>query len=220
MFRPVLPALLAALLCTAPALAGPQGRILVVDADTFDIGGTRVRLFGIDAPEAAQTCSRKSDGKLWRCGDWATRAATRAFSGKTARCRKLDTDRYGRAVAACTVGGRDMGLTLIQMGAARTYTISTQAYVDAEKAAIVTQNGIYSSTMQSPGAFRASRKGASPHSAPGACRIKGNISKSGRIYHLPGQEHYDKTRISRTRGERWFCTEAEARAAGWRKARR
>ena len=53
------------------------------------------------------------------------------------------------------------------------------------------------------------------------CRIKGNISyNSGeRIYHMPGQEDYFRTRITWSDGERWFCTEAEARAAGWRKAR-
>ena len=50
----------------------------------------------------------------------------------------------------------------------------------------------------------------------GNCRIKGNISDSGRIYHLPGSSAYDKTRIDESKGERWFCSEAEARSAGWR----
>jgi len=54
---------------------------------------------------------------------------------------------------------------------------------------------------------------APPH---GNCLIKGNISPAGRIYHLPGSDSYDKTRIDEARGERWFCTEAEAREAGWR----
>lgn len=50
-----------------------------------------------------------------------------------------------------------------------------------------------------------------------ACNIKGNVSTRGeRIYHVPGQRYYDDTRISASHGERWFCSEAEARAAGWR----
>ena len=49
-----------------------------------------------------------------------------------------------------------------------------------------------------------------------SCAIKGNISPAGRIYHVPGSDSYDKTRIDQSKGERWFCTEAEARAAGWR----
>jgi hypothetical protein len=54
------------------------------------------------------------------------------------------------------------------------------------------------------------------------CNIKGNISlNSGEyIFHVPGQEHYDETIIRPSDGERWFCSEADARAAGWRKARR
>jgi hypothetical protein len=52
------------------------------------------------------------------------------------------------------------------------------------------------------------------------CDIKGNISfNSGdKIYHVPGQNFYNETEINPNKGERWFCTEAEARANGWRKA--
>lgn len=54
----------------------------------------------------------------------------------------------------------------------------------------------------------------------GACNIKGNVSTRGeRIYHVPGQKYYDKTRISASHGERWFCSEEEAQAAGWRRSR-
>ncbi len=55
----------------------------------------------------------------------------------------------------------------------------------------------------------------------GQCRIKGNISVNGgkRIYHVPGQKYYLITRIDLIGGERWFCSEAQARAAGWRRSR-
>ncbi len=53
----------------------------------------------------------------------------------------------------------------------------------------------------------------------GDCLIKGNIGGSGKIYHLPGSAAYEKTRIDESRGERWFCTEQEAREAGWRAPR-
>lgn len=53
-----------------------------------------------------------------------------------------------------------------------------------------------------------------------ACNIKGNVNTRGeKIYHVPGQEYYDETVIAASHGERWFCTEAEARDAGWRKSK-
>jgi hypothetical protein len=53
-----------------------------------------------------------------------------------------------------------------------------------------------------------------------ACNIKGNVSTQGeRIYHVPGQKYYADTRISASHGERWFCSEEEARAAGWRRSK-
>ena len=59
-----------------------------------------------------------------------------------------------------------------------------------------------------------------PKNADG-CTIKGNISSSGeRIYHNPGGQDYDRTKINTAKGERWFCSEGEAVAAGWRKAKR
>lgn len=54
----------------------------------------------------------------------------------------------------------------------------------------------------------------------GACNIKGNVSTQGeRIYHVPGRKYYNDTRISPSHGERWFCSEEEARASGWRKSK-
>ena len=62
-------------------------------------------------------------------------------------------------------------------------------------------------------------KPALPPPPSGPCRIKGNISRSGKIYHVPGSRDYDETRIDESRGERWFCTQDEAKAAGWRAPR-
>jgi hypothetical protein len=65
------------------------------------------------------------------------------------------------------------------------------------------------------------RRTKAPAKETGDCRIKGNISvKTGeRIYHVPGGEFYDATKISPSKGERWFCTEEEAREAGWRRSK-
>ena len=62
---------------------------------------------------------------------------------------------------------------------------------------------------------------AAPSAGSGSCDIKGNIASDGeKIYHLPGQQYYGVTKISTSKGERWFCSEADAVAAGWRKSQR
>ncbi len=76
-------------------------------------------------------------------------------------------------------------------------------------------------TLLTSPAVHAAPAGEKEKKAGKACLIKGNISRSGeRIYHVPGGRWYDATRIDPRKGERWFCSEAEARAAGWRRAKR
>ncbi|MEY8831407.1 thermonuclease family protein [Sedimentitalea sp. XS_ASV28] len=208
-------------LCLIPhlAVADPSGRIRVIDGDTWDVGGERVRLFAIDAPEADQTC-QTPEGAVWRCGQWVSQQVKARYDGRQARCTTIDTDRYGRAVARCTVGGRDVGRALVSDGLAFAYRKYAMDYDLDEKAAVVNDRGLHGSRFQSPAQFRAARRSAVQPSRQD-CPIKGNVSSKGvKIYHLPGQEHYDKTRINTAKGERWFCSEAEARQAGWRRSRR
>lgn len=58
-----------------------------------------------------------------------------------------------------------------------------------------------------------------PAASSSNCNIKGNISSNGKIYHMPGQKYYSTTKIDTSKGERWFCSEAEAQAARWRKSK-
>lgn len=210
---------LAAMLAGGAVAADPvTGTVSVIDADTIRVAGVTVRLHGIDAPERDQTCRR--EGRDWACGRWATEAAREAFEGRRATCMPRDRDRHGRVVARCEVGGADLAETIVRMGLAQAYLRYSTDYVDAEKEAVLAKRGIFGSDFAAPEDHRAAARDTVPRTAPGACVIKGNISGNGRIYHLPGQEHYARTRISRQKGERWFCSEAEARAAGWRRARR
>ena len=72
-----------------------------------------------------------------------------------------------------------------------------------------------------PWEWRRGKRLVANDNATDQCRIKGNISRSGeRIYHVPGGQYYDRTKIGLSKGERWFCSEAEAIAAGWRRSKR
>ncbi|MEJ8561079.1 thermonuclease family protein [Yoonia sp. GPGPB17] len=200
-----------------PAFAAPNGIIRVIDADTIDVGGTRVRLFGIDAPEMGQPC--RAEGREWDCGAWARDAVRNRFDGAYARCQQRDTDRYGRVVAQCSVNGQDMGQLIVYSGLAWAFRRYSETYDLDEKAAAIAERGLWAVEVAMPSEYRAAR--AVDDLAPQQnCAIKGNISSGGRIYHMPGQEHYARTRINPANGERWFCSRADAEAAGWRAARR
>lgn len=211
------------ILSVSLALASsPNGQIRVIDGDTIDVGGTRVRLYGIDAPEASQTC-QNDQGATWNCGAWVSRQVRAQFQGRQARCEALDTDRYGRIVARCSVAQQDMGATLVAQGLAFAYRRYSMDYDLIEKQAAAADRGLWTSRVQEPATFRQNNAVTPDVAMPATsdCNIKGNISAKGeRIYHRPGQEHYARTRINTAKGERWFCAPAEAEAAGWRAARR
>lgn len=194
-----------------------SGTMRFSDADTLKVGQVTVRLFGIDAPESDQSCER-SNGEHWACGQWATHEARTRFDGRTARCTALDRDLYGRVVARCHHDGQDMSEALVRAGIAMAFRRYSMDYIGAEKEAAIASRGIWEGTLQTPSSFRAAKQ-SSPAEPQGACNIKGNVSSSGRIYHLPGQKYYGETRITESRGERWFCSEQEAIFAGWRRAK-
>ncbi|MCX7645078.1 MAG: thermonuclease family protein [Rhodobacteraceae bacterium] len=210
---------LAGLLAPAPAAAQTvTGPARAIDGDTLEIGGERIRLFGIDAPELAQGCSR--DGADWACGRWARARLAARLAGATIVCEGRGRDRYGRLVATCRAGGQDLAGLLVREGAAFAFRRYSDAYVAAEKEALIAGRGIWAGEVEPPAALRAATRAAPDPQAPEGCPIKGNVSASGRVYHLPGQADYAATRIDPARGERWFCSEQEARRAGWRPARR
>lgn len=128
-------------------------------------------------------------------------------------------------MAKCFADGADIGRVLVEEGLAYAYRRYALDYDLEEKAAYVAGRGIHAFSLEKPSAHRAMPSGDAPQAGAGAgagnCRIKGNISAKGvRIFHVPGQQHYGRTRINTAKGERWFCSAAEARAAGWRAARR
>jgi len=206
------------LLAALPAVADPSGTIRVIDGDTLEIGGETVRLFGIDAPEGDQTCTTAT-GDLWPCGDWSTAEVRARFDGRTATCETLDTDRYGRTVARCLADGTDIAGAIVAEGIALAYRDYSWDYDLAEKAAQVAGLGLWAGSFQTPADWRAAQAVPEPQAVTGDCIIKGNISASGQIYHQPHNRDYAETRVDTSRGERWFCTPAEAEAAGWRAAR-
>jgi endonuclease YncB( thermonuclease family) len=211
-----------------PASPDIAGQASVIDGDTIDIHGSRIRFFGIDAPESGQSCT-DATGKSYRCGQRAAFALDSKIGAHTVSCDNRDVDRYGRIVAVCLAGGVDLNGWMVQQGWAVAYRRYSSDYVTDEAAAKSAGRGVWAGRFDMPEAWRrkasnrppkASGQRASSDDGRAACDIKGNISYNtgARIYHLPGDRHYDETVITPSRGERWFCSEAEAQAAGWRHA--
>lgn len=229
MFRVYAAFVLVVLLALPAAGSVLQGPPRVIDGDTFDLGGVRIRLQGVDAPERAEIC-RDAAGRDWDCGAWAGQQLQALLRGATLVCHDLGERTFNRTVARCEVDGHDLGALLIERGYVRACPRfaarhpHSRGYAALEAAAMERRIGLHAGQTPPRAGFCGPEAALNLASGPGAprdCRIKGNISRSGeRIFHLPGQRFYDATVIDTRRGERWFCSEAEARAAGWRRAQR
>lgn len=201
------------LLGSPPAYADVIGKASVTDGDTLEIRDIKIRLHGIDAPESDQLCSK--DQKRYRCGQQAALALDELIDSGTVRCEEKDTDRYGRTVAECFVGATNINAWMVENGWALAYRSYSNDYIRQEDMARTAKVGIWSGDFQNPWDYRRGPTEAETAESAG-CLIKGNINSSGKqLYHMPGTTAYGRTKIDENKGERWFCSEAEAISAGW-----
>lgn len=212
--RILLPGLL--VLLPGPALAEVQGLATVVDGDTVVVGGERLHLDGIDAPEAEQQCEHY--GMLWPCGAEARTVLQRIIDRRPLSCRKRDRDSEGAAIADCRIGVVGLSLEMLSTGMAVTLPGAGPSYTDAEAAARDAKRGLWAGRFVPPADWRRGVRLA-PLPAAQRCRIKGDIGPDGRrLYYPPNHPGYDQVKIDPSAGERWFCTEVEAMEAGWKLA--
>lgn len=187
----------------------------VADGDTLTVSidgeRHRVRLHQIDAPEHDQPGAAA-----------ARRALAAKVDGQYVRLAVVTVDDYGRLVAGVSLGERDINRELVREGHAWAFRryLEDRSLLDDEAAARRTGRGLWrEADPVAPWQWRQQQRDRTSGARPD-CRIKGNINRRGeRIYHRPGDRSYAQTRISTARGERWFCSEREAREAGWRAAR-
>ena len=209
-------------LSPAPLASEPvtiQGPARVLDGDTLEIGPVLVRLNGIDAPEVTQTCDRKGGGR-WRCGKAASEHLAGLTENRQVVCDALDRDPYGRIISRCTVDGVELAGAMIDAGLAWAFLEYSDLYVSRQAAVAAKDSGIWQAPTQTPWDYRADKWARAVAAAPGGCPIKGNIGRGDeRIYHTPWSPNYARTKIDEAEGERWFCDEAAALAAGWRPSR-
>lgn len=189
--------------------------VRTVDGDTIEIGSTIYRLHGIDAPEFAQKCT-VAGGGTWPCGKEAVGVLTDLIGDQDVTCDDRGSDQYGRTIGVCRAGGIDLNERMVSTGYAWAFVRYSDDYVGEEATAREQRLGIWSNNSEPPWVYRENKWNEAAGGAPEGCPIKGNISDNGRIYHTPWSPWYSRTKINEAKGERWFCDEAEALAAGWR----
>ncbi len=147
----------AIMVAAAPAARAQQsivGVASVVDGDTIEVHGARIRMHGIDAPESRQECIR-ADGTSWRCGQQAALALSDRIGRATVRCEPRDRDRYGRVVAVCFKGTEDLNRWMVATGWVVAYRKYSLDYVADEERAKRAKIGIWSGSFEMPWDWRA-----------------------------------------------------------------
>ncbi|MEL6299770.1 MAG: hypothetical protein AAFQ45_14485 [Pseudomonadota bacterium] len=205
-------------------LLGPStetltGRASALDGETLRINGHRVKLAGVAAPLRNQVC-RNSRGRRWLCGRTARRVLARLVRRETVVCEvpvARDQD-AGPRTGTCRIGARDVAETLIARGAVFASSDATRPQAQAEQTAKADRSGLWRGEADRPEQYRETLWARAKRRAPDGCPIKGRRLAAKRVYLLPWSPQYRRTRVRERRGDRWFCSEDQAIAAGWQPA--
>lgn len=234
-------AILGLVLLAAPAAAEEVAGVPhVVDGDTIYIRARKIRLSGIDAPETDQVCLNAS-GQPSRCGIEAKEALETHFGNRELTCKLTGTDRYGRSLGDCFLGKESMSRWLVRNGWALAFRRYSVDFIPDEDYARERKAGLWAGAFIAPWDWRhrnghtivlgaiavprdAQRRLLAPENLAQPpdprCVIKANMKRNGEcIYHVPGGQFYDRLRMNHPSTRRWFCTPAEAEAAGCRRSK-
>ncbi|MGE0767687.1 MAG: thermonuclease family protein [Hyphomicrobiaceae bacterium] len=196
-----------------------SGKAQVLGADTVRVERRKIRLKGIVVPDPGQRCLRsgaRAGGRTWACGHDAREALQRLVNGRTIKCEIGSGSADDVVAGRCETKGEDVAELLVKAGFAFAEGSFLSAYSSAEGAAKDSKAGIWSSAApERPAQWRDRLWAEAKQQAPEGCPIKGRVRGRERVYLLPWDANYSRVRIRKRRGERWFCTQDEAEAAGW-----
>ena len=141
---------------TAPASDIIVGQSSVIDGDTIEVRGERIRLFGIDAPESAQMCVTMAGGN-WPCGRRASFALADHIGVRNVTCTKRGTDRWSRTIATCRVQNGDIQAWMVANGWALAFVRYSRTYASSQAQARQTKAGMWAGSFQAPWDWRKDR---------------------------------------------------------------
>ena len=143
-------------------------------------------------------------------------------SNKYIKCTDHGIDQYGRYISECWIGKISINSWLVKNGYALAYLKYSNKFFHDEKKAKENELGLWQGRFIYPWEWRRGKRFNNNFNSENKnCDIKGNISSKGqKIYHIPGNINYEKTKINENKGERWFCSEEEAQMNGWRRSKK
>jgi endonuclease YncB( thermonuclease family) len=205
---------------------GSGERLRVIDGDTLQVDGRVVQLYGIDAPELGQLCA--TDGSLWHCGMDAALALSKlvALNRSSLHCspwrrdgRGVENPAPGTDLQVCEVGDQDLAVLMLQNGNGLALPGAFPDYLAAQAQAQQAGLGLWHSDFVPPWQWRAGVASLDrPSDATRDCNVKGVVSPDGqRLYYVPTDAEYRAITIDPKLGGRAFCSDDEARQAGWRR---
>lgn len=200
----------------SPAGANVEGRGSALAGDVLRVGSTTVRLNGIEAPLRDQNCI-DANARPWACGEAARQALARLLRSERVAC-DISGSADGPSAGRCRVDGRDVAAELVRGGHVFASTGLFAPYGGLEREARANKIGIWEGEAVRPSEYRERKWEEAKRAAPGGCPIKGNLRGGRRLYIVPWARGYEQAHVAPNRGERWFCSEAEARQAGFRPA--
>ena len=200
-------------LWATPAPSQVKGHVRVVDGDTIRVGRQLIGLFGIDAPATKQSCMIGAE--RWPCGRRATEALRDFIGQSRVECFGAERDRQGRLLSVCLRDGEELNQWLVSQGWALVYPLGADSYQADEAAAKTAKRGLWQGVFVKPWEWRRGKRLKAPSKK--RCKIKGTTNREGeKVYHLPSAQFYPLVDMKKSRGDRWFCTEQDAKNAGWR----
>lgn len=125
----------------------------IIDGDTIDLAGERIRLDGIDAPEMAQSCEDGA-GQRYACGKAAAKHLTALAASGPITCEGDERDTYGRRIATCFANGVNLNEEMVRSGQALAFRRYSQRYVEVETDARNNELGLWSGNFTAPWDYR------------------------------------------------------------------
>lgn len=212
---------------SAPPVIADHDSTIVIDGDTIQIGGAVFQLSGIDAPELGQICGRGRHRR--HCGLDAAYAIRKLITLATPpiACYRVGGTAVA-PVASCVRGGEDLSLAMLEAGHVVAAPEGSSVYPPAEAPLLRrTENlakaasmGIWRSDFVWPWEWRRQKETTGREGiVDPACVVKGKVTEVGeRLYYGPLDEAYETLTVDPGIGDRLFCSDDQARAAGWRRA--